>query len=68
MGITVIYHSKIEAWERRHSYKYSCQLEIDHVTQQPKETCQRTCRGPDSFDFAFAFMGSAKLDLSPSLF
>ena len=19
---------------------------IDHVTQQPKETCQRTCRGP----------------------
>ena len=25
---------------------YSCQLEIDHVTQQPKETCQRTCRGP----------------------
>ena len=22
------------------------QLEIDHVTQQPKETCQRTCRGP----------------------
>ena len=23
---------------------YSCQLEIDHVTQQPKETCQRTCR------------------------
>ena len=25
---------------------YSCQLEIDHVTQQPKETCQRTCREP----------------------
>ena len=25
---------------------YFCQLEIDHVTQQPKETCQRTCRGP----------------------
>ena len=22
------------------------ELEIDHVTQQPKETCQRTCRGP----------------------
>ena len=22
------------------------QLEIDHVTQQPKATCQRTCRGP----------------------
>ena len=21
-----------------------CQLEIDHVTQQPKETCQMTCR------------------------
>ena len=25
---------------------FSCQLEIDHVTQQPKETCQRTYRGP----------------------
>ena len=25
---------------------YLCQLEIDHVTQQPKETCQSTCRGP----------------------
>ena len=25
-----------------------CQLEIGHVTQQPKETCQRTCRGPRS--------------------
>ena len=24
----------------------TCQLEIDHVTQQPKETCQRICRGP----------------------
>ena len=21
---------------------------MDHVTQQPKETCQRTCRGPKS--------------------
>ena len=30
-GIIIIYHSKIEAWERRHS----CQHEIDHVTQQP---------------------------------
>ena len=26
--------------------EYFCQLEIDQVTQQPKETCQRTCRGP----------------------
>ena len=26
----------------------ACQLEIDHVTQQPKETCQRRCRGPYS--------------------
>ena len=26
--------------------KYICQLEKDHMTQQPKETCQRTCRGP----------------------
>ena len=25
-------------------------VEIDHVTQQPKETCQRTCRGPSSSD------------------
>ena len=25
--------------------EYYCQHEIDHVTQQPKETCQRTCRG-----------------------
>ena len=25
---------------------WSCQLEIDHVIQQPKETCQTTCRGP----------------------
>ena len=32
-------------WEKRHSYN-TLQLEIDHVTQQPKETCQRTCRGP----------------------
>ena len=28
--------------------KYFCQLEIDHETQQPKDTCQRTCRGPSS--------------------
>ena len=25
---------------------YSCQLEIDHLTPQPKETCQMACRGP----------------------
>ena len=32
------------ALKRRHSdNRYSCQLEIDHVTQQPKETCKRTC-------------------------
>ena len=28
---------------------YFCQLEIDHVTQKPKETWQSTCRGPKSF-------------------
>ena len=28
-------------WERKHF----CQLEIDHVTQKPKETWQSTCRG-----------------------
>ena len=27
---------------------YFCQLEIDHVTQKPKETCQSTCGGPES--------------------
>ena len=26
---------------------YSCQLEIDHVTQLKKETCQSTCNGPN---------------------
>ena len=45
LGITVTYHSKIEAWERRHSCNSLCQLEIDHVTQKPKETCQSTCGG-----------------------
>ena len=46
LGITAIYHSKIEAWERRHSCNSLVQLEIDHVTQKPKETCQSTCRRP----------------------
>ena len=27
---------------------YSCQLEIDHVTQPKKETCQSTCNGPNT--------------------
>ena len=26
--------------------KEFCQLEIDHVIQLSKETCQMTCRGP----------------------
>ena len=34
------------ALEKKTLLYYSCQLEIDHMTQQPKETCQRTCRGP----------------------
>ena len=25
---------------------YRTGFEIDHMTQQPKETCQSTCRGP----------------------
>ena len=33
-----------QLWERNHSYN-TCQLEIDHVTQKPKETCQSTCGG-----------------------
>ena len=41
LGVSVIYHSKIEAWGRRHF----CQLEIDHVTRKPKEICQSTCGG-----------------------
>jgi hypothetical protein len=32
--------------EKEDTLILSCQLEIDHVTQHPKETCQRTCRGP----------------------
>ena len=32
----------------RKTLKYFSQLEIDHVTQKPKETRQRTCRGPQS--------------------
>ena len=34
---------------------YFCQLEIDHVTQQPNETCQRTCRWPESLNIWFFF-------------
>ena len=34
---------------------YLCQLEIDHVTQLPKETCERTCRGPKSFQICRVF-------------
>ena len=43
-----IYSSAIHhtALEKKTLLYYFCQLEIDHVTQQPKETCQRTCRGP----------------------
>ena len=29
---------------------YSCQLEIDHVTQKSKETCQSTCGGAKTTD------------------
>ena len=33
--------------ERRHSYNTFVSIKIYHVTQQPKEACQRTCRGPN---------------------
>ena len=59
-------------WERRCSYNTSSQLEIDHVTQQSKETCQRTCRGPwcllyyNSLCQLFCFPGfSEKMSSSP---
>ena len=31
-------------------FHYFCQLEIDHVTQKPKGTCQSTC-GEPKYDF-----------------
>ena len=43
-GITIIFHSKIEAWERRHSC--NSHVSLRHVTKKPKETCQSTCKGP----------------------
>ena len=43
LGISVIYHSKMEAWEGRHSCSSLVSLiEIDHVTQKSKETSQST--------------------------
>ena len=35
-----------QLWKKKKLLSYLCQLEIDLVTQQPKETCQRTCRQP----------------------
>ena len=34
------------SFEKEDTLIILCQLEIDHVTQQTKEACQRTCRGP----------------------
>ena len=45
-----------QLWERRHSYD---KIEIDHVSQQPKETCQRTCRGP-KLNWQCCLAGSSK--------
>ena len=42
LSIPVIYHSNLG---KKTLLQYSCQLEIDHVTQKPKETCQSTCGG-----------------------
>ena len=47
-GITVNFIIQ-KAFGKKTLLKYFCQLEIDHVTQQPKETCQGTCRGPRMF-------------------
>ena len=33
--------------------QYSCQFETDHVTQQPKEIYQMTCRGPNMMLWIF---------------
>ena len=35
-----------QLWEKKTLLQYFCQLEIDHVTQKPKETWQSTCRVP----------------------
>ena len=45
-GKTVNFIIQKQLWEKKTLLYYFCWLEIDHVTQQPKETCQRTCRGP----------------------
>ena len=42
---------------------YSCQLEIDHMTQLKKETCQSTCNGPSC-----SSMNSTYLKLEWKLF
>ena len=34
--------------EKETLFLFSCQLEIDHVTQKPKETSESTCGGPKS--------------------
>merc|ERR1712008_120449 len=45
-----------------------CQLEIDHVTQQPKETCQRTCRGPRSVNIEIKIPSSPILQKTNNFF
>ena len=46
-------------WERENERKKEPQIpRLDHVTQQPKGTCQRTCRGPKrskSWKICFVF-------------
>ena len=36
----------ITQFGKENTLLYFCKLEIDHVTQKPKETCQSTCGGP----------------------
>ena len=43
LGITIIQKLKLG---KEDSLVFSCQLEIDLVTQKPKETCQSKCRRP----------------------
>ena len=46
VGITVNFIIQIEKEDTLIILLSDNTLEIDHMTQQPKKTCQRTCRGP----------------------
>ena len=44
--ITANFIIQSDNFGKEDTLKSFCQLETDHVTQQPKETYQTTCRGP----------------------